>query len=176
MPRSLLLASLLLGSLWLACTPSRRASVPGGPTGAPLALAVAPAPLSAGQSTFSDAIAGKVVLVDFWATWCAPCRESIPKLIRLHRAYGPDGLVVVGVDVGETPEVASSFAAEAGIDYPLFVDPAFSFADAMGAREVPTMLLVGRDGTVRARYFGLNGGALAEIRALLAEPGSSPTR
>ena len=63
---------------------------------------------------------GKVVLVNFWATWCAPCREEIPLLIRMHSDYRADGLEVVGIAVDE-PDPVRAYAAEMGIEYPLML-------------------------------------------------------
>jgi thiol-disulfide isomerase/thioredoxin len=134
-----------------------------------LALELAPQPAEDGGPTFEAVVSGRVAVIDFWATWCRPCRDSVPKLVRLDAAYRDAGLAVVGVDVGERPATVRAFADDAGISYPLFVDPTFAFADAMQAREVPTLLIVDAQGVVVQRHRELDSAALAEIRHLLGK-------
>lgn len=95
---------------------------------------------------------GEVVLLNFWATWCAPCRYEIPDLIELQEEYGDDGLQVVGIALDRQGfEVVRPFAEEYGFNYPLVI------ADSTIEREygpitaVPTTLIIGPEG--RARYF-----------------------
>lgn len=111
---------------------------------------------------------GRVAVVDLWATWCAPCRASVPKIVRLAEAYGPHGLAVAGVHVGEGAEGALQFAAEAGINYPLYADDAYVYSDALGSRSVPTLLVMDREGAIVHRGRELDADTLTLVRMLLA--------
>lgn len=135
----------------------------------------APVPLAEGTPPLSALIADRVALIDLWATWCDPCKKAIPKLVRLEKAYGPRGLVVAGVGVGEAPELVERFAAEAEISYPLYVDPEFRFADSVAAPKVPTILILDRRGRIVSRSGELDKGTLELLRTLLAEDGSAQT-
>jgi peroxiredoxin len=66
---------------------------------------------------------GRVVLVNFWATWCPPCVEEMPSLERLHRALGPEGLVVLGVSIDEDSGALQDFVQRAGVTFPILRDP-----------------------------------------------------
>jgi thiol-disulfide isomerase/thioredoxin len=91
---------------------------------------------------------GKVVLVDFWATWCPPCRKVIPHLAELHKKYRKKGLVVVGVSVDHAgEELLRTFVHEWKMTYPVVWDSDRNAAKAYGGvPSLPTTFLVGRDG------------------------------
>lgn len=99
---------------------------------------------------------GSVVLMNVWASWCAPCRDEIPELDAAARALGPRGLVVVGVNTQDTPESARRFLAEVSgaVGYPSVDDSTGRVAVDWGTFGVPESFLVDRDGTVRARMVG----------------------
>jgi thiol-disulfide isomerase/thioredoxin len=100
---------------------------------------------------------GKVLVVNFWATWCAPCREEIPLFVKLQREYGERGLQFVGIAIDE-PGKVQPFAQEFGINYPVMVgglDTAeWSRRLGNGAGALPYTLIIGRDGVVRATLLG----------------------
>ncbi len=127
-----------LGASTLACGPRPRGTQSPAADGT---VALRPA-----DAVFEQVIAGRVTVIDFWATWCEPCRDSIPKVIALSQAERARGLVVVGVHVGHGFEQALAFASEAGIDYALFADPEFRLSQHYGARNVPTVVVLDRDG------------------------------
>jgi len=129
-----------------------------------------PAPLAV-QPQLPELIKGRVAIVDLWASWCTACVETASKLRRLQESYGPKGLVVAGVSVGESPEKATEFAKSAGITYPLYADPEFLFADGLAAREVPTILVVDRDGNIVARARTLDRDVLELVKQLLSVHG-----
>lgn len=93
---------------------------------------------------------GKVVLLNFWASWCQPCKEEAPAIERAHRKYAKDGLVVLGADVDDLSEDARSFIAENNLTYPSI---RYSSADAtkdFGTRRMPETFVIDRAGNVAA--------------------------
>jgi thiol-disulfide isomerase/thioredoxin len=99
---------------------------------------------------------GKVILLNFWATWCGPCRVEIPYLIELKKQYGED-LVVLGVSVDDTAEKLKPYATELQINYPLLLAAGRQeFQDAYGPfYGIPVTVFVGRDGTIHKKHSGI---------------------
>jgi thiol-disulfide isomerase/thioredoxin len=99
---------------------------------------------------------GKVILLNFWATWCAPCRVEIPYLIELQKQYADD-LVVLGVSVDDSAEKLKPYASEMQINYPLLIAAGRQeFQDAYGPfYGIPVTVFVGRDGTVHKKHSGI---------------------
>jgi peroxiredoxin len=97
---------------------------------------------------------GSVVVINLWATWCPPCRAEIPVLEAAYRAHKAEGLVVLGISVGESKEVVQSFVAEMGMTYPVLLDPRSTMLDRLRALGLPVSVFVDRDGVVRARHSG----------------------
>ncbi len=94
----------------------------------------------------------KAVLINFWATWCPPCREEIPGLIKLQEQHASDGFTVLGVDVGESAKKASSFAKKMNINYPILLDDQMNVAQIYNVYGIPTSLLVNSQGHVLGVY------------------------
>ena len=101
--------------------------------------------------------AGKTILINFWATWCAPCREEMPMLMELQRRHGENGLQVVGIALDDADSVRS-FVQTYGITYPILVGEAdvFNTSAAYGNQEgvLPYSVLIDRKGIVRWHYAG----------------------
>lgn len=109
-----------------------------------------------GDSTSLAALRGEPVLLNVWATWCHPCRTEIPELERIHQAYAPRGLRLVGVsiDAGGEDEAVRGFAKEYGMTYPVWRDADSRVTTLFGAIGVPATYLIDRDGTLRWRKVG----------------------
>ncbi len=147
-------------------------TMPGAPGagGGPAMLAGAPAQsfplvrLDGGSGALGD-YRGKVVLVNLWATWCAPCRSETPALEQLYRKNRERGLVVLGIDQGESPSAASAFARELQLTYPILIDTDERYGRAYAAIGLPTSVLVDRTGHI---VHGVDGErTLAEFQDLV---------
>lgn len=99
---------------------------------------------------------GKVVVLNFWATWCAPCKKEMPSLARLQAAYPADQLAVVPVATGRNaPEAITRFFAEVGAQsLPILLDAKQDFARANGVFGLPATILIDKDGNERGRLLG----------------------
>jgi cytochrome c biogenesis protein CcmG, thiol:disulfide interchange protein DsbE len=117
---------------------------------------------------------GKVIIINFWASWCAECRPEMPVLEALHREFAPRGLAIVGINAREQKHAAGRYATELDLTFPLVLDPRGKINVRYGVIGLPTTFVVGRDG--RGVAFGVGprdwGGAPARalIETLLAEP------
>jgi peroxiredoxin len=129
------------------------------------------ADLSGTPHSLSD-YQGKVVLVDFWATWCGPCREEIPHLAKLYEAYGSQGLVVLGVGLDKEASLAE-FVSENGISYVVLVDETGVTGNLYSVKGIPRTLIIDKKGRIAFDHTGFAPGMEVtmeqEIRTLLAE-------
>lgn len=110
-----------------------------------------------GDSVSLAALRGKVVLLNVWATWCAPCRDEIPYLQQLHEQYADSGLVVIGVSVdarGQEKEI-DAFASELGMTYPVWLDPDQRVTTRFLSLGVPSTYLIDRAGILRWKHLGI---------------------
>ena len=103
-----------------------------------------------GRSVDLSIFEGSVVLLNFWASWCPPCRQEMPAFERVWQEYRDRGVVFIGIAVSDTEEEARGFADEVGVTYPLALDPGGRWAAKYGAFSLPTTVLVDRRG-VEAR-------------------------
>ncbi len=110
---------------------------------------------------------GHVVVLDFWAGWCAECKRTVPQITRLASAFSADGLVVIGVNAGEHAGEVAASAKALGIDYPIVLDPDLVFSDQLGAASLPALLVIDRTGAVVHRAKHVDAETLAVIRKLL---------
>ncbi|HEX2540129.1 MAG TPA: TlpA disulfide reductase family protein [Caldimonas sp.] len=97
---------------------------------------------------------GRVVMVNFWATWCGPCRQEMPQLERLHRKYKSTGLVLLGVNVDDDPKKAAEVAAKLGVSFPMLYDTDKAVSKLYDLATMPSTVLIDRDGTVRYVHRG----------------------
>jgi peroxiredoxin len=127
-----------------------------------------------GQRVSLAGTSGRVVLLNFWATWCQECRSEMPAFERLHREFSTQGLAVVGINAREGTTTIREYAKELRLTFPLILDPKGTINAAYGVIGLPTTFLIGRDGRPVALAIGprewSGKPALALIQALLAEP------
>jgi cytochrome c biogenesis protein CcmG, thiol:disulfide interchange protein DsbE len=101
-----------------------------------------------------DALRDKVVLVDFWASWCGPCRQSFPWLSAMSERYGKDGLVVVAINLDKDRDAAQAFLREFSPPFTVAFDPAGKSAEAFDVKAMPSSFLVSRTGRLVASHAG----------------------
>ena len=167
-PPAKCLAALTLG---LAATLARAELRPGDrfPSLARAGLSAGPLP----------SIAGKVVLVDFWASWCAPCRASFPAYAKLQADYASRGLLIVAVSVDQDPAAFAAFRQRFEPPFVTVLDQTQRLVREVSVPAMPTCYLLGRDHRVRFMHRGFHGNETEhelqrEIETLLAEPSSPP--
>jgi thiol-disulfide isomerase/thioredoxin len=107
-----------------------------------------------GKTWRLDALKGRAVLINFWASWCEPCRAEMPTLQQIADLYGPDKLLVLALNFKEHPNRAIQFAAQTGLSLPVLLDPQGQTAKAWGVKVFPTTVLVDRQGRARQRVQG----------------------
>ena len=109
---------------------------------------------AAGREHVSSEWRGKTVVVNFWATWCEPCREEMPSLERLRARLGGKAFEVVAVNVGESPERVARFTREVPVTFPIVYDRDSATAKRWKVRGYPTSYVVGPDGRIRYYFVG----------------------
>jgi peroxiredoxin len=97
---------------------------------------------------------GRVVLINFWATWCPPCLEEMPAMERLYRQHKDTGFTLVAVSVDADPRKVTPFVAEHKLTFPVGLDPRMELANAYGVRALPSSFIVSRDGNLAALAIG----------------------
>jgi len=121
------------------------------------------------QAKLSD-YKGKVVLLDFYATWCEPCRAETPRLVQLQTDYGPSGLQVIGLNVGGDDDRAQvpAFAKEFGIEYPLgFPDDDLIDQYLTDNQNIPQAFVFDRNGDLVKRFIGYSSTSSAELERIV---------
>jgi peroxiredoxin len=109
------------------------------------------------------ALQGKVAIVDFWATWCGPCKKSFPKLQELNVKYKASGLAIVGISEDDDKSGIAGFADELGAKFPLAWDADKSIAGKWQPKSMPSTFILDRKGVVRFVHLGYHDGEEADI-------------
>ncbi len=107
-----------------------------------------------GKSWNLKDLKGKVLLLNFWATWCPPCRKEMPDLEMLYRRFGAQGLIILGIDDEET-ETVKPFIAQQGITYPVLLDPGRKVNTSFGIEGIPKTFVYDRDGKIVAQSIDM---------------------
>jgi peroxiredoxin len=126
----------------------------------------------AGQTVKLSSYRGKVVLVDFWASWCEPCKKELPLLAKMAPRLKARGIEIVAVNIDDRPENATSFMRAHGLELTVVLDSAKQLVAAYEPPQMPSSVLVDRAGVVRGVNAGFDDGDEAKIeRQLLALAG-----
>ncbi len=107
-----------------------------------------------GQTVTLSELRGKPVILNFWASWCVPCREEFPLLVGAYQQYSQQGLQIVGVIHDDGPQTATDFAKQYGATWPLVLDPNEVAWNAFHGSFVPVSYYIDRDGVIRAVSYG----------------------
>ncbi len=127
-----------------------------------------------GQEVILSGLRGKVVLLDFWATWCGPCKESIPHLIQLYKSYQDKGFELIGMstDKAGDVEMVRRFVKSMDIPYPIIMTPD-EVARSYKITGLPTTVLIDKEGKVREKIVGFNSAIgqqiVSRVKELIAE-------
>lgn len=135
-----------------------------GPAGSSATLGFELPDLSGKIVRLSD-LKGKVVLLDFWATWCGPCEESLPFLAGLYERHRSGGFEVLGVSEDASAELVRAYASARRMSYPLLLDQGNRAMDLYGVRGVPSTFLLDREGAVRASWIGFGDDIAKDMEA-----------
>ena len=165
--RYLLLVLFLLGSSFAGPAVTRVASatpsVEGGAQAPDFSL-----PTDNGTVSLQS-LAGKVVLVDFWATWCGPCQRSFPWLRAMHERYAAAGLDIVAINLDKDHQAAERFLDKYPAPFTVAFDPAAVTAKEFGVPGMPTTVLIGADGKILYVHTGFDPKKTGELEAIIGE-------
>jgi cytochrome c biogenesis protein CcmG/thiol:disulfide interchange protein DsbE len=114
-----------------------------------------------------DQYKGKVVVLDFWASWCVPCRRSFPWLNAMHAKYSGQGLVIIGVNVDNDPAAAAAFLEDYSADFHIYYDTGAVVARQYDIQGMPSTVVVGRDGEIEETHIGFKVKRQNEYEAVL---------
>jgi len=160
----------LLGVMALACAGARPRERTSSSVGQAISLA---APDLEGRQVDVGAAQGKVRVVDFWATWCEPCKEAMPVLDRLARELGPRGLDVYGVSIDDDPALIAAFLEQRPVRFTILWDKGAALLSRLDVSFMPVTLIVDRRGIIRHVHQGWDESRgkqeRKEVEALLAE-------
>lgn len=106
-----------------------------------------------GESRLSD-FRGQPVVLNFWATWCLPCRQEMPQLVQAYEKYKDDGLVIIGLNMQQGRGVIEPFAEERGVEYPLLIDRDGDLGDEYRLLGLPTTYFIDSDGVIQSVFTG----------------------
>jgi len=109
------------------------------------------------EGKLPESLKGKVLLVDFWASWCEPCKASFPVMEDLHKIYGPKGLVIIAVNVDENKSDMEAFLKDHPATFTIVRDARQKLVERAGAATMPTSLLIDREGKIRTVHSGFRG-------------------
>jgi len=122
-----------------------------------------------GRETALSSFTGKVIFLNFWATWCGPCKAEIPSLEQLYRELGDRGFTILAVNSQEAADQVSSFVEESGMSFPVLLDSSGKVGATYGVRAIPTTYIIDPQGAIRARMVGTRDWYSPEIISLVKD-------
>lgn len=133
-----------------------------------------------GKQFSMDKLRGKVVVLDFWASWCGPCRETMPNVEKLHKEFKDRGVVVLGINDEEIAD-AKRFVQKYGYTFPTLIDAKGSVSKQYGIQAIPQTFVIDRDGKIVAQFMGTGQevnlrDTVKELLAVKAENGTKPAK
>lgn len=120
-----------------------------------------------GKNLKLSELAGNVVLINFWASWCGPCVKEMPMLNELHNKYEPLGFTVLGVNVEQDSDNARNFLAKNNVDFPILLDSSNEVTQLYKVIAMPTTVFVDRDGMMRFTHMGYKSGDEVKYRDIV---------
>ncbi len=112
-------------------------------------------PILGGKTSLSlGSLRGKVVLLNFWATWCKPCEDEMPAMESLYRALGSQDFELIAISVDDDRQAVEEFTSRMGLTFPVLLDPEKRVSDAYQSDRFPESYLIDREGVLVARYIG----------------------
>jgi len=128
-------------------------------------------PLLGGKNAALSSYKGKVVLLNFWATWCPPCRAEMPSMETLYKRFSAQGLEILAVDMGEDALIVQRYIKNGGFTFPVLLDSSSKVSSVYGIQAIPTTYIIDREGKIIGRVVGSiewdNQKVFAAIEALL---------
>jgi len=109
--------------------------------------------LGGGNASLSS-YRGKVVILNFWATWCPPCRTEMPSMETLYRRFNAQGLEILAVDIGEDASTVQQFIRSGGYTFPVMLDSSSRVSSIYGIEAIPTSFIIDREGKIIGRVIG----------------------
>jgi thiol-disulfide isomerase/thioredoxin len=122
-----------------------------------------------GRQTSLSAFGGKVVFLNFWATWCGPCRAEVPSMERLYKELKNEGFIIVAINSQEPAEQVSAFIEETGMSFPVLLDSTGKVGGTYAVRAIPTTYIIDPEGAIRARMVGTRDWYHPEIISLVQD-------
>jgi thiol-disulfide isomerase/thioredoxin len=116
-----------------------------------------------------DSLRGRTVLVDFWASWCGPCKQSFPWMNAMHQTYGSKGLTIVAINVDKDRKLAEAFLDQHPSPFTVAFDPSGKTAKAFKVWGMPSSFLVGRDGVILMSRAGFDPKKTGDVERLIQE-------
>lgn len=162
----------ILAAGWFVVTARRRGPATTAQSGQPRQAPNFSLPDLSGQKLSLSSYRGKVVLLDFWATWCAPCREEIPRFVEMQDKYRAQGLQILGVSIDDSPEPVREFYQKFQMNYPVVMGNAKTGELYGGILGLPVAYLIDREGRITSRHIGATSPAVfeKEIVNMLEQP------
>jgi len=156
----------VLAAAALGCGSGREARSPTVPSGLPTEPVLA---LDGTRTSLVQLAQGRVTIIELWATWCAACKKNLAELDVLSRTYAADGLFVAGVNVGEEANAVLTFIQRQGLSYAVYLDPEFVWADVLGEKRLPRILVLDRRGAIVHRSSKVDRATRNAVGRLLGE-------